>query len=107
MKVLFGSLILVSLQAQALEPIQVSRSVYFVRGDTGLPSSANRGFTSNAGFVITGEGVVVFDTLGTPVLGAELLASSMDGEPLPLEAPLAAAVDPERFRRRAEARERR
>ena len=60
--------------AIALEPIQVSKSVYFVRGDTGLPSPANRGFMSNAGFVITSEGVVVFDALGTPVLGAELLA---------------------------------
>jgi tRNA 5-methylaminomethyl-2-thiouridine biosynthesis bifunctional protein len=37
-------------------------------------------------------------------MGAELLASLMDAEPLPLEAPLAAAVDPGRFRRRAEAR---
>ena len=37
-------------------------------------------------------------------MGAELLASLMEGEPLPLEAPLAAAVDPDRFRRRAEAR---
>jgi tRNA 5-methylaminomethyl-2-thiouridine biosynthesis bifunctional protein len=40
-------------------------------------------------------------------MGAELLASLMDGEPLPLEAPLAAALDPARFRRRAEARSRR
>jgi tRNA 5-methylaminomethyl-2-thiouridine biosynthesis bifunctional protein len=39
-------------------------------------------------------------------MGAELLASLMDGEPLPLEAPLAAALDPGRFRRRAEARAR-
>ncbi|HEX9181648.1 MAG TPA: FAD-dependent oxidoreductase, partial [Burkholderiales bacterium] len=39
-------------------------------------------------------------------MGAELLASIMDGEPLPLEAPLAAALDPQRFRRRAEARAR-
>jgi tRNA 5-methylaminomethyl-2-thiouridine biosynthesis bifunctional protein len=40
-------------------------------------------------------------------MGAELLASQMTGEPLPLEAPLAAALDPGRFRRRAEARSRR
>jgi len=40
-------------------------------------------------------------------LGAELLASLMDAEPLPLEAPLAAALDPARFRRRDEARGRR
>ena len=39
-------------------------------------------------------------------MGAERLASLRDGEPLPLEAPLAAAVDPGRFRRRAEARSR-
>jgi glyoxylase-like metal-dependent hydrolase (beta-lactamase superfamily II) len=61
--------------ALALEPIQLSASAYFVRGETGLPSQANRGFTSNAGFVITREGVVVFDALGTPVLGQELLAA--------------------------------
>ena len=64
-----------SITASALEPIQLSPSAYFVRGETGLPSHANRGFTSNAGFVITREGVVVFDTLGTPVLGEELLAA--------------------------------
>ena len=75
MKALFASLLLFSFQAHALEPIQVSKSAYFVRGEPGLPSVANRGFTSNAGFVVTGEGVVVFDTLGTPVLGQELLAA--------------------------------
>jgi len=61
--------------AGALEPIRVSHSAYYVRGETGLPSAANRGFTSNAGFVITSEGVVVFDTLGTPALGEALLAA--------------------------------
>lgn len=40
-------------------------------------------------------------------MGAELLASVMDGEPLPLEAPLAAALDPGRFKRRAKSRARR
>jgi len=70
--------------AWALEPLQVSNSVYFVRGETGLPSSANRGFTSNAGFVVTSEGVVVFDTLGTPVLGRELLAAIRKITPLPV-----------------------
>lgn len=54
-------------------PIQVSRSVYYVQGDPGPVSQANQGFNSNAGFVVTQEGVVVFDALGTPPLGAELL----------------------------------
>lgn len=38
-----------------------------------MPSAENRGHTSNAGFVTTREGVVVFDALGTPTLGQELL----------------------------------
>lgn len=61
------------LPALALEPIRVSDSVYFIRGEAGIPSAANRGHTSNAGFVITREGVVIFDALGTPVLGKEFL----------------------------------
>jgi tRNA 5-methylaminomethyl-2-thiouridine biosynthesis bifunctional protein len=39
-------------------------------------------------------------------LGAELLASQLEGEPLPLEKKLVAALDPGRFRRRAESRAR-
>ena len=35
-----------------------------------MASAANRGFMSNAGFVVTRDGVVVFDALGTPALGA-------------------------------------
>ena len=34
-----------------------------------MESLANKGFRSNAGFVVTGQGVVVFDALGTPALG--------------------------------------
>lgn len=69
------ALLFVSLGAAALEPIRLSASAWYVRGDTGLPSLANRGFTSNAGFVVTKEGVVVFDALGTPTLGEELVAA--------------------------------
>jgi tRNA 5-methylaminomethyl-2-thiouridine biosynthesis bifunctional protein len=39
-------------------------------------------------------------------LGAELIASQLEGEPLPLEKKLCAALDPGRFRRRAESRAR-
>ncbi len=45
--------------------------VYVVQGQAGQASSANAGFISNAGAVATGEGLVVFDTLGTPALGAK------------------------------------
>lgn len=56
-----------------VEPIQVSPHCWYVRGLAGEPSRQNQGFTANAGFVVTGEGVVVFDALGTPPLGDALL----------------------------------
>lgn len=62
-----------ALPAQALEAIRVSASAYFIRGEAGVPSAANRGHTSNAGFVVTSDGIVVFDALGTPVLGREFI----------------------------------
>jgi glyoxylase-like metal-dependent hydrolase (beta-lactamase superfamily II) len=42
-------------------------------GLSGIPSADNQGHTSNAGFVTTGDGVVVYDALGTPALGFELI----------------------------------
>ena len=47
--------------------------VYYVEGQSGIPGANNEGFTSNAGFVVTDKGVVVYDALGTPVLGDRLL----------------------------------
>lgn len=47
--------------------------VYYVVGLSGVPDSVNEGHTSNAGFVVTEAGVVVFDALGTPALGYRLL----------------------------------
>ena len=44
----------------------------YVRGQAGMVSNANQGFNSNAGFVVTSEGVVVFDALGSPALGKRL-----------------------------------
>ncbi|MEO7010422.1 MAG: MBL fold metallo-hydrolase [Caldimonas sp.] len=51
---------------------QVSPHGYYVLGQAGAVSQENEGFNSNAGFVVTGDGVVVFDTLGTPALGHRL-----------------------------------
>ena len=47
--------------------------VSYALGHPGVPSVANEGHTSNAGFVVTDDGVVVFDALGTPSLGRALL----------------------------------
>jgi glyoxylase-like metal-dependent hydrolase (beta-lactamase superfamily II) len=73
-----------ALPALALEPIRVSERAYFIRGEAGVPSAANRGHTSNAGFVVTPEGVVVFDALGTPVLGREFLDAIRRITPAPI-----------------------
>lgn len=47
--------------------------VYYIIGKSGVPGANNEGHTSNAGFVVTDEGVVVFDALGTPALGYRLI----------------------------------
>jgi glyoxylase-like metal-dependent hydrolase (beta-lactamase superfamily II) len=58
-----------------LQPRQVGSNTWAVIGDSGPASAANRAFNSNAGFVVTSEGVVVFDALGTPALGEALIAA--------------------------------
>jgi glyoxylase-like metal-dependent hydrolase (beta-lactamase superfamily II) len=51
---------------------QVSPHVYYVEGVPGVATD-NQGFISNAGVVVTGAGVVIFDALGTPSLAQLLL----------------------------------
>ena len=55
-----------------MELKQVSEHVYYVQGQAGVATD-NEGFISNAGFIVTDEGVVVFDALGTPSLANLLL----------------------------------
>ncbi|HKJ72234.1 MAG TPA: MBL fold metallo-hydrolase [Gammaproteobacteria bacterium] len=57
-----------------MELKQAADNVYYVVGRSGIPDSDNQGFMSNAGFVVTAKGVVVYDTLGTPSLGWKLLS---------------------------------
>ena len=56
-----------------VEAKKVGPHSYYVQGRTGAASSENQGFMSNAGFVVTGDGVVVVDSLGTPALGEALI----------------------------------
>ena len=76
---LFFVLMIGSMIATAGEPAtvdmtlrQVSEHVYFVEGVPGVATD-NQGFISNAGVIVTGAGVVIFDALGTPALGQLLL----------------------------------
>ncbi|TNF96043.1 MAG: MBL fold metallo-hydrolase [Gammaproteobacteria bacterium] len=50
-----------------MNPVQVSEHAWYVQGVAGIATD-NAGFVSNAGFVVTDGGVVVFDALGTPSL---------------------------------------
>ncbi|MCA1979459.1 MAG: MBL fold metallo-hydrolase [Thiobacillus sp.] len=53
--------------------VKLGKHSYFVQGQSGAASSANQGFMSNAGFVVTNDGVVVFDALASPPLAEKLL----------------------------------
>ena len=52
-----------------MELIKLSEHVYYVQGTSGI-ATENEGFISNAAAIITGEGIVVFDALGTPSLAS-------------------------------------
>jgi len=58
--------------------------VWFFQGDSNAASARNKGFMSNAGFVVTSDAVVVFDALGTPPLGLAMIAAIRKVTPLPI-----------------------
>jgi glyoxylase-like metal-dependent hydrolase (beta-lactamase superfamily II) len=53
--------------------VQVAPHTYFVQGRPEMGSSTNQNFISNAGFVVTPSGVVVMDSLGSPILAQKLI----------------------------------
>jgi glyoxylase-like metal-dependent hydrolase (beta-lactamase superfamily II) len=61
--------------AAVVQATPVAPNTYLVQGGTGQATAANEGFNSNAGFVVTRDGVVVIDALGTPALGEALVAA--------------------------------
>lgn len=92
----FGAVLTLALATTALgaraqadsapvKPVQVAPSVYYVEGLSALGSSANRNFISNAAFVVTPEGVVVIDALGSPALAEQLLAEIAKITPQPVK----------------------
>lgn len=56
----------------SMKLVQVGKHSWYVEGTAGIATD-NAGFISNAGVVITDEGVVIFDALGTPSLANKLL----------------------------------
>ncbi|MEG0974031.1 MAG: MBL fold metallo-hydrolase [Comamonas sp.] len=56
-----------------MEVQTVAPDVYYVQGQSALGSPKNANFISNAGFVVTGDSVVVIDALGSPALAEQLV----------------------------------
>jgi len=54
---------------------RIAPDTYFLYGNIGEVDRKNRGFNGNAGFVVTPEGVVAIDSLGSPKLGRRLVAT--------------------------------
>ena len=63
---------------------QLGAHSWYIPGLPGAASTQNQGFMSNAGFVVTPDGVVVFDTLGSPSLAWEMLKRIREITPAPI-----------------------
>jgi glyoxylase-like metal-dependent hydrolase (beta-lactamase superfamily II) len=73
-----------SAQAQPLRAMPMAPGCYVLQGAAALGTAANRNFIANAAFVVTPEGVVVIDALGSPPLARELLAEIRRVTPVPV-----------------------
>ena len=68
-----------------LTPVKLSEHAWYFHGESGMASAANKGYMSNAGFVVTKDEVVVFDALGSPALGEAMIAAIGRITPLPIK----------------------
>lgn len=60
---------------QPLPYFRLQKNVYMFFGNIAEVDEFNRGWNGNAGFIVTSEGVVVIDSLGTPRLGQRMIAT--------------------------------
>ncbi len=68
----------IAAEASADQPLPwycIGKNTFFLYGNIATVDEKNRGWNGNAGFIVTPEGVVVIDTLGTPRLGHRLIAT--------------------------------
>lgn len=65
---------------------KLTPTTYFFYGNIAEVDENNRGFNGNAGFVVTSEGVVVIDALGSPKLGKRIISTIKHVTDLPIKA---------------------
>lgn len=81
----------------ALLAQQVAPAAWYVQGLPEIGSSANQNFISNAGFVVTKQGVVVIDALGSPALAQRLLDQIRRTTPQPVTHVIVTHYHPDHF----------
>ncbi|HEC29353.1 MAG TPA: MBL fold metallo-hydrolase [Gammaproteobacteria bacterium] len=72
------------LASVSMDLVKVSEHVYYVRGKAGI-ATENEGFVSNAGVILTSQGIVLVDALGTPALAELLLEKIAQISDLPVK----------------------
>jgi glyoxylase-like metal-dependent hydrolase (beta-lactamase superfamily II) len=80
--------VILDAKAASDKPLPVYRltdNTYFLFGNIAILDEKNRGWNGNAGFIVTTDGVVVIDSLGTPKLGRRLIATIRTITPKPIK----------------------
>jgi glyoxylase-like metal-dependent hydrolase (beta-lactamase superfamily II) len=65
---------------------KLTDNTYFFYGNIAEVDENNRGFNGNAGFVVTSDGVVVIDALGSPKLGKRIISTIKSVTDKPIKA---------------------
>lgn len=76
---------------------KIANDTYFFFGNIAEVDGINRGFNGNAGFVVTDDGVLVVDALGTPALGRRMIASIRKVTNKPIRYLLVTHAHPDHF----------
>lgn len=76
---------------------QIAPDTYFFFGNIAEVDGINRGFNGNAGFVVTRDGVLVMDALGTPSLGRRMIAAIRQVTCLPIRYLVISHAHPDHF----------
>jgi glyoxylase-like metal-dependent hydrolase (beta-lactamase superfamily II) len=76
---------------------KIARDTYFFFGNIAEVDRVNRGFNGNAGFVVTDEGVLVVDALGTPALARRMIASIREVTCTPIRYLIVTHAHPDHF----------